>query len=142
MVSIRPVMITPHGPGFSFIDQIEMKENHAHARKFLSPDHPVFRDHFPGEPLFPGVLLIECGAQAAGWLWGQQQKPEEPARYLLAQVQGFKLLHRVLAGQTLDIVAELERNFGSLAQFLIRIHIDGQTVAEGKVTLARPEPNA
>src|ERR1039457_2659280 len=63
--------LTPHGPGFSFIDSFEIIESQkrGRGRKWLDPAAPFFADHFPGNPLMPGVLLIECAAQAAGVLW-------------------------------------------------------------------------
>ena len=38
----------------------------------LGPDHWVWRQHFPGDPIFPGTLLIEAAGQLiALWAWGQ-----------------------------------------------------------------------
>ena len=60
--------LTPHGPGFSFLDSFEILEpgKRGRGRKWLNPKLAFFADHFPGNPLMPGVLLVECAAQAAG----------------------------------------------------------------------------
>src|ERR1044071_9685735 len=104
--------LTPHGPGFSFLDTLEMVESGKRARgtKWLDPASPFFADHFPGNPLMPGVLLIECAAQAAGALWKQEQA-------FLASVQQFRFLKPVLPGQTVEVEAVLEKDFGALTQF-------------------------
>jgi len=131
--------LTPHGPGFSFIDEIELlaSGNRLRATKWLDPALPFFADHFPGEPLMPGVLLIESAAQAAGALWGQLSKAAGLERYALAQVVQFKLQQRVGPGATIVIEVELEKDFGSLAQFLTEIHTEAGPAAVGKVVLSR-----
>lgn len=133
---------TPHGPGFSFVDHAEILESgkRLKAGKWLDPQLPFFADHFPGEPLMPGVLLIECAAQAAGILWGSIHGSDHPERYALAQVLQFKLLRPVFPGATIAVEIELERDFGSLAQFAATLTAGSETAASGKIILARPGP--
>jgi len=124
--------LTPHGPGFSFLDSLEIVEpgKRARGKKWLDPKNAFFTDHFPGDPLMPGVLLIECGAQAAGALW---QQP----RAFLANVQQFRLLKAVLPAQTLEIDVALEKELGALAQFQVILSVDRVPVAQGKITMSR-----
>ena len=58
----------PHGPEFRFVDRLSALEPGASgAAEFtLRGDEPFLRGHFPGEPLMPGVLLVEAVAQLAG----------------------------------------------------------------------------
>ena len=132
-------LYTPHGPGFSFVDTVEIIEPDRVVRttKWLDPGLSFFADHFPGSPLMPGVLLVESGAQAAGVLWGNILRASERPRFALAQVVTFKIQRPVEPGQTIEVRAELERNFGALAQFVIEIREKGETVAAGRVILAR-----
>src|SRR5258707_15542832 len=78
--------LTPHGPGFSFLDSFEITVagREGLGRKWLDPRLPFFADHFPGRPLMPGVLLIECGAQTAGVLWWAVHGAGAPAPVHLA----------------------------------------------------------
>jgi 3-hydroxyacyl-[acyl-carrier-protein] dehydratase len=125
--------LTPHGPGFSFLDSFEVLEpgKRGRGRKWLDPKAPFFADHFPGNPLMPGVLLVECAAQAAGVLWRQ------PGTAYLAAVRGFRFRKPVLPDQTLDIDVTLEKAMGAFAQFDAVLRVGPAVVAQGKLTLSR-----
>ncbi|HTS17659.1 MAG TPA: 3-hydroxyacyl-ACP dehydratase FabZ family protein [Verrucomicrobiae bacterium] len=125
--------LTPHGPGFSFLDSFEILEGGRSGRghKWLNPQSPFFADHFPGNPLMPGVLLIECAAQAAGVLW------EQPGAAYLAGVRDFRFRKPVLPGQTVDIDVTLDKEMGAFAQFDAVLSVGPVVVAQGKLTLSR-----
>ncbi len=56
----------PQQEPFRFIDEIvELDAEHIVARYTFSPDADFYRGHFPGNPITPGVILIETAAQAA-----------------------------------------------------------------------------
>src|SRR5712672_521318 len=55
----------PHRPPFRFIDEIvELDQDHIVAAYRFAPDADFYRGHFPGNPITPGVLLLEAMAQA------------------------------------------------------------------------------
>jgi 3-hydroxyacyl-[acyl-carrier-protein] dehydratase len=137
--------LTPHGPGFAFIDTVEPLAGdppRLRATKRLDPAMPFFEDHFPHHPVMPGVLVIEMAAQAAGALWGRLSSAaaEPPIAFSLAQVLDFRLRQPAFPSDVLMCEVELERDFGSLAQFLATVTIAGRggVAAEGKILLARP----
>jgi 3-hydroxyacyl-[acyl-carrier-protein] dehydratase len=125
--------LTPHGPGFSFLDSFEILEpgKRGRGRKWLDPKAPFFADHFPGNPLMPGVLLVECAAQAAGVLW------QQPGVAYLAAVRDFRFRKPVLPDQTLDIEVTLEKEMGALAQFDAVLRVGPTVVTQGKLMLSR-----
>lgn len=131
--------LTPHGPGFSFLDAFEVvvPGQKGRGRKRLDPALPFFADHFPGEPLMPGVLLAEAGAQAAGALWGSILGAERPRRFLLAQIVQFKISRPVLPGTLLETEATLEKLLGPLAQFEVVLSTDGAEAARGRIVLGQ-----
>ncbi len=130
---------TPHGPGFSFLDRLDIVEPNKRARgvKWLNPDSAFFADHFPGQPLMPGVLLIECAAQAAGAFWAQMTNRPPTTPVYLAGVQQFRFMKTVLPGQTVEVTVSLEKDFGSLAAFEAVVEVDQTVVAQGKLTMSR-----
>jgi len=132
--------LTPHGPGFSFLDAFEVIEAGRSGRglKWLDPQIPFFADHFPGQPLMPGVLLIECGAQAAGALWASTLAHDAPGHFILAQVLQFKIQQPVLPGETLETEVMLEKSFGALAQFGVTLRVKEKEVALGRLVLSQP----
>ena len=127
---------TPHGPGFRFLDSFRTADGKGIGEWTPEPDLWFFRDHFPGRPLVPAVLLLEFAAQAAGALWMQGGgSPETPL--FLAGTDGLKVKSPALPGETLVAQVETIREFGPLAQFSFTITAAGRPVAEGRVTMAR-----
>ena len=60
----------PHRKPFLFIDEVVNidKNNEIHARKIITSNEYFLEGHFPGNPIFPGVIIIEALGQASGIL--------------------------------------------------------------------------
>ncbi len=127
--------ILPHRFPFLFIDRIVELEagKRAIAIKNVSHNEPVFQGHFPGLPLFPGVLQLECMAQAAGLCVGMAD-PDQIG--VLAGIEGARFYRPVRPGDQLRIEAEivgLRRGFGKAQG---KITCDGEQVAQATITFA------
>ncbi|HZR12996.1 MAG TPA: 3-hydroxyacyl-[acyl-carrier-protein] dehydratase FabZ, partial [Acidimicrobiia bacterium] len=61
-----PVALLPHRPPFRFVDAVVSLEpgSGVEARYRVTGDEPFLAGHFPGNPIFPGVLQLEALAQA------------------------------------------------------------------------------
>jgi 3-hydroxyacyl-[acyl-carrier-protein] dehydratase len=59
----------PHRPPFLWVDRIvEIKKDSITAEKYIAPDLALFKGHYPGYPLMPGVLIFEAVFQAGAVL--------------------------------------------------------------------------
>ena len=114
-----------------------MPDRAGYGRKWLDPAMPFFTDHFPGRPLMPGVLLIECAAQASGALWASTLAAAAPPHFILAQVLQFKIQKPVLPDEMLEIDVALEHLFGPLAQFTVTLSVNQTEVARGRLVLSQ-----
>jgi 3-hydroxyacyl-[acyl-carrier-protein] dehydratase len=96
---------------FVLIDKIELLEhgNRAVGYKHIAPDEEYFRDHFPGYPIVPGVLILESLAQLGGRLVEASIRQTSGRRVLplLAKMDRAKLLHPVRPGDRLDLAADV-----------------------------------
>ena len=111
------------------------------AEAVLPDESPVFEGHFPGFPLLPGVLMIECMAQAGGWLMlARMSFTRMP---LLAKVGAAKLRGMLRPGARLRISARLTHDGSGYAVLNGRVDSDGQMAAEAEYTLRTlPFPDA
>jgi 3-hydroxyacyl-[acyl-carrier-protein] dehydratase len=101
------------------------------ASKFISPDEDYFRDHFPGFPVVPGVLLTEMMAQTAG----KCLDAENPARgkSMLARINTANFRDWVRPGQTAMIHGEVRTSRPQFATADCRIEIDNRIVCSAEL---------
>lgn len=105
------------------------------ASKTVTASEEFFEGHFPGEPVMPGVLLLECLAQAAG-IWLLEQA--EDAHALEVHVVGIddaKFRKRVVPGDELRLEVSLLHRRGSLCRMRGEIRSGDARVAEGRLLL-------
>lgn len=129
---------------FEMIDQIEalnMDETSIIVNASVPSKSTVFEGHFPGQPLMPGVLLIEAMAQASGYLIlalnGFRQMP------FLASVKEAKFRSFVLPGSELTVEASREHDGSGYAVTRANVQQDGKKVCEAQLTfriVAFPAP--
>lgn len=111
--------LLPHRYPMLLVDKvIDIKENYIVAVKNVTTNEPFFQGHFPGEPVMPGVLLIEAMAQAGGLLVLHDKKhPESYSTYFL-RINNVKFRQKVVPGDTLvfrvGMVSPLQHNIGTM----------------------------
>jgi 3-hydroxyacyl-[acyl-carrier-protein] dehydratase len=133
----------PHAFPFRMIDRIlEIEEGkRAVALKNVSIDEPYFWGHFPKEPILPAVLMVEAMAQTGGLAFHSSFEKEEEGIPVLARIEEFRMKKRVIPGDQLIIEAEVLHIFSDLAKIKVLARVEGETVAEGTLILAKaPSP--
>ena len=127
-----PLSHLPHGASFRFVDRVlEMTPGkRIVALKNVTAGDPHLQGHFPGNPLMPGVLLVEAMAQTAGLLLS------EGSSALLAQIRDARFRRPVVPGDQVRIEAERLGGLGGLHRFAVKASVDDAPVAEAEIVLA------
>ena len=132
------LLALPHGPSFRFVDELKSLEpgREATAIYQVRGDEAFLAGHFPGQPMMPGVILIEAIAQLGGVV--VQTDPELPAMadLRLTGVRAAKILGAAVPGDVLEIRATVEGRLGGLVQVEGEVRVAGGLLASAKVTLS------
>ncbi len=129
----------PHRYPFRMIDRILEIEpgKKAIALKNVSVDEPHCSGHFPGDPVMPGVLILEALAQTGGLAFHSPEDKEGGGIPFLARIEEFRLKRKVIPGDQLVLEAEVLRVFSNLAMVRVLARVGEEPVAEGVVILAK-----
>ena len=132
----------PHRYPFLLLDRVVAMqlepEKKIVAIKNVSINEPFFTGHFPGNPVMPGVLIIESMAQAAGMLANldasMQGKTGE--LYYLVKVDKAKFSKTVVPGDQLVLEVTQHRILRRMGFYSGEALVDGKRVASCEITCA------
>lgn len=134
----RALHSLPHGAEFRFVDRLtQLDPGQAGAGEYtVRGDEPFLRGHFPGEPIFPGVLLAEAAAQLAGVI--AQSDPQIPAlkNLKLTALRNVKILGTARPGETIVLEAKITGRLGNLVQAQATAQVNGAVVLRAELTLS------
>jgi 3-hydroxyacyl-[acyl-carrier-protein] dehydratase len=132
---IRDIMnILPHRYPLLLVDRITEYEPLKLARgyKNITATEPVFQGHFPGNPTFPGVYMIEALAQLGGAVYLRPGELGRKVPYLVS-VDKFKFRRPVIPGDRLDMEARLIKMRMSIILVEVEARVDGKVVCTGEL---------
>ena len=123
---------------FVLIDRIVMLEPGKQARGFriIPADDDYFRDHFPGYPVVPGVLLLESMAQLGGRLIqvSVREASQREVLPMLTMVERAQFRRPVRPGDRLDVTAEITTLGAARARVDASASVGGQAAASAVIT--------
>lgn len=146
----------PHKYPFLLIDRVIELEpgKSAVGIKNVTINEPYFQGHFPGEPIVPGVLILESLAQLTAVMYCSEAFPadtcwdsinaedinaEEIVSKVgyLADIKTVKFKSLVKPGDTMKLRVIKKSQFSNLSQVKVEAYVDGNCVVEGIMSVSQ-----
>lgn len=125
----------PHRYPMLFVDDIcEIRYGeYVKGIKNVSNNEPWVTGHFPEDPVFPGVLIIETMAQIGGFMFYEETR-ETSLKAYLSKVDEVKFIKKVVPGEQLVVEATLIERFSRFVKAQCIAKVNGKNVAKAVVT--------
>ena len=129
--------ILPHRHPFLLIDTVEELEPcvRAVAKKNVTFNEPFFAGHFPGNPVMPGVLIVEALAQTGAVAILSQPEWKGKTAYF-AGINKAKFKNKVLPGDTLTLETEIIKVKGPIGVGKATATVNGKLACSAELTFA------
>ncbi|XOV82059.1 MAG: 3-hydroxyacyl-ACP dehydratase FabZ [bacterium] len=118
----------PHRYPFLLIDRVvELDVGDAiRGYKNITVNEELFNGHFPGQPIFPGVLILEAMAQLSGVLAFETKgkRPADGVNYLFGGVEKARFRRPVIPGDRLDMVSKIIADRSRMMKFECAAYVD------------------
>ncbi len=120
----------PQREPFLFIEKIvERSENTITTSKKLTGQEDFFKGHFPGAPVFPGVLMCEAVFQTGALLMALKgQSANENKKALVTRIQGAKFKNMAKPGDELHITVDFVEMLANAAFMKGKITANGKNI--------------
>jgi 3-hydroxyacyl-[acyl-carrier-protein] dehydratase len=132
----RIMEFLPHRYPFLMIDRVIACSPGASltALKNVSINEPFFQGHFPGQPIMPGVLVIEALAQATGLLSFCSMEPQGRDKlYMLVGIDKARFRGQVVPGDQLILTVNLKRTVRGIWMYEGKATVNDSVVAEAEL---------
>ena len=131
--------IMPHRDPMLLVDEAtELVEGQRVVTKcYVDPAREIFKGHFPGDPVFPGIYTVEATAQASNLVL--MTKPAYAGKVpLFLGINHARFRKKILPGDTLEVHARLlsERPEKAIATCAAEVYVGGELAAETEVAIA------
>ena len=138
MLDVNQIMeIIPQRSPFLMIDRLEeyIPGESAIAYKNVCINEPFFQGHFPGNPIMPGVLIVEAMAQtgAVAVLSLEENKGKNA---LFGGIDKLKFKKQVVPGDVLKLEVKIIKRKGPIGVGEAIATVDGKLAAKGELTFA------
>jgi 3-hydroxyacyl-[acyl-carrier-protein] dehydratase len=136
--------ILPHRYPFLLIDRVVelVRMKSIVALKNVTITEPFFQGHFPGQPIMPGVLIVEAIAQAGGLLLLTEVPNREQMLMVFTGIEKARFRRPVVPGDQLRIEVVVKAWRITAARLEGKAYVDGKVAAEATVTCRLVPRNA
>ena len=130
----------PHREPFLFIDEIVDIElgKKIHCILKNSPEEDFYRGHFPNNPIFPGVLIVEALAQASGILGFKtmNKTPEQGSIYVFAGIDKARFKSRIGPNDKVHLFSKVINKKKGIWKFDTEAKVDEKIVCTASILCA------
>lgn len=138
MLDINEIMkIIPQRPPFLMLDRVEeyIPGESCIAYKNVCINEPHFAGHFPGQPIMPGVLIVEALAQA-GAVAILSKEENKGKNALFGGIDKLRFKKQVVPGDVLKLEVKIVKQKGPVGVGEAVATVDGKVAAKGELTFA------
>ncbi len=134
---VQALKSLPHGAEFRFVDRLLSLEpgRQGTGQYRVRGDEPFLPGHFPGDPLLPGVLLVEAAAQLAEVVVRSDPALAPRPGLRLTALRNVKLLGSAGPGEVVTLEVRITGRADTLIQAEGRAEVNGRTVLTAELTL-------
>jgi 3-hydroxyacyl-[acyl-carrier-protein] dehydratase len=130
----------PHRYPFLMVDRVLELEHGKRilALKNVTANEPYFQGHFPHRPVMPGVMMLECLAQAAALLSfdAMGALPDDNSIYYFAGIDSARFKRPVEPGDQMMLDVVLDRMKSSIFKFSAKASVEGELAVEASLICA------
>ncbi|MBQ0042425.1 MAG: 3-hydroxyacyl-ACP dehydratase FabZ [Lachnospiraceae bacterium] len=137
MTTVDIMNILPHRSPFLLVDTIEELEpgKRVVGKKCVTFNEPFFQGHFPGNPVMPGVLIVEALAQTGAVAILCMDEYKGKTAYF-AGLDKVRFKRKVVPGDVLKLEATMTTIKGPVGKAEVVATVDGELAAKGEMMFA------
>ena len=129
----------PHRYPFLLIDRVTHLQVGESVRgyKNVTFNEDMFNGHFPGQPIMPGVLMLEAMAQLSGVLAFETKgtRPADGTTYLFGGLEKARFRRPVVPGDRLDMASTILADRSHMMKFECVAHVDEELACSAIITV-------
>ncbi len=131
----------PHREPFLFLEHIESLEPKKSVVAIMKNgvDEPFYRGHFPGNPLLPGVLIIEGLAQASCYLYVKSVNPPPRSAFYFGSIK-IRFFKPARPGEQVELHVNIKKVISGGGLFGVKAVSNGEVLSSGQFGMICKRP--
>lgn len=129
----------PHRYPFLLLDRVTeiVQGERIKGYKNVTANEELFNGHFPGQPILPGVLILEAMAQLSGVLAFETKgiRPADGTNYLFGGVDKARFRRQVIPGDRLELESKIIAERSMMMKFECAAYVDGALACSAVLTV-------